>query len=578
MRATTDLLEQPFVFTQLRLLAGDEFRSEAGKRGVHFTEETLEALHRLRVLVPFFRVRRDRAAIGRALRRDENHLAHRLSSWRPTARSDLVNADRQGRLADPGAERFSSAHRRRLALDEQLSYTPNLFLYSHHQLVSLPIVERALRWLKWRSTPADPYLDVGPVTKRLLKTQALRLRQVAIATTVLEPVHYPVIVGSLSLSRQEEFGAFDRWHRSLTSMTLLRWLGIDSDWLDQNARELLLNADTANELGSFAELVAAADAASWQELRGRARNVIDLRLTAEILLRQRDQLVRARKATPLPRPLGRMSTPYDLRLARRRSIDALLERHGLSAHPNLVLVVEGKTERVLLPRVLAKLGLTFEDDFIRIHDAEGVDRDLGPLAGYIAPKLVPDLDERYVRFERPPTRLHVVVDPEGKANTAQAREEIRSKLVERMMRALPEQLNTEVVRAQLDPLVTVTTWTSRDESFEFAHFTDRELAIAIDELDRRARKPPLAQRVQAIANVRRDNGNLKKTVLRGVAGKRLLADHLWPMLERKLDRGIERDAATRIPIVRVIDEALNLAHEFSRGSWVVALEREPAQG
>jgi len=67
---------------------------------------------------------------------------------------------------------------------------------------------------------------------------------------------------------------------------------------------------------------------------------MDMRLPGEILLLYYDRLVRESIATALPTP-PRTATPYDLRLKRRRPLDALLTEFGLSPHPHLILIVEG---------------------------------------------------------------------------------------------------------------------------------------------------------------------------------------------------------------------------------------------
>ena len=63
MRSPVDLVELPFAFTQRSLLTESAFIREAEKRHVRLRPATLEALHRLKLLVPLLRFSRDRAAI-----------------------------------------------------------------------------------------------------------------------------------------------------------------------------------------------------------------------------------------------------------------------------------------------------------------------------------------------------------------------------------------------------------------------------------------------------------------------------------------------------------------------------------
>lgn len=88
---------------------------------------------------------------------------------------------------------------------------------------------------------------------------------------------------------------------------------------------------------------------------------------------------------------------------------------------------------------------------------------------------------------RPLTRFLVVFDPEGPVASDADREARRQVWVERVMRVLPREIQTPVVRESADRLVDIRTWTRRGESFEYAHFTDRQIARAIDSLDHRTK-------------------------------------------------------------------------------------------
>ena len=71
------------------------------------------------------------------------------------------------------------------------------------------------------------------------------------------------------------------------------------------------------------------------------------------------------------------------------------------------------------------------------------------------------------------------------------------------------------------------------------------------------------------AQFRAGRKNLKP--LLKMSGKPELADELWPLLERKLDRALAKRTETRIPVVPVIDEAMRMAQEYRRGNTVIAL-------
>jgi hypothetical protein len=103
------------------------------------------------------------------------------------------------------------------------------------------------------------------------------------------------------------------------------------------------------------------------------------------------------------------------------------------------------------------------------------------------------------------------------------------------------------------------------------HFTDLELATAIHALDQRARRPTLRDRRVHIARVRTTRGNLE--TVSGPISKVTLAEHLWPVLDRKISRAEARGTGTRIPIVRVLDQATDLAREYLRRNMVIPLTR-----
>jgi hypothetical protein len=543
VRSTIDLLDLPFTFTQLRPLTADAFRDAARDRGLLVSEQELEALHRTRLLIPFFRVRRDTREIARLALRNEGDAIH-LAHWQPTSRTDLLAARESGSLRDPFLEPFIARHRLKRQLSDGRSYDASVYLYSPHQLIAIPQVEhlRAWRWLILKRQRGQIVGDLN-VSKEMasdLQGQARHWRDISIALTALEPIHYSRITGSLRLPGEEDFRAYDKWIRGLSSTAHVRWLGVGSEWLVSSGRRLLSEAHRISPLGSFDELIGRSDPDRWRELRGPARNTIDFRIGGELLFREHDRLVRKRKAKAVPPIPSRFPSELHLRLTPRRSLDALIYSFGLSRHPKLILVIEGKTEQELLPRALDRLGVRWSDDFIQILNAEGVDRDLEALMAYIAPRLAGEREDRYVRFERPPTRVLIVVDPEGRAKTLEARNRWHANLLDRIMRTLGVDYDTQVVRDQVMNLIEIRTWNARGESFEFAHFTDRELAGAIDAIDLRSRRPSFARRTAAVARVRESGGNLKKTVLNDVAGKGRLATELWPILARKLDRAEAR--------------------------------------
>jgi hypothetical protein len=569
MRSSLELCDLPYTFTQLPLIGAERFATLARQRNVLLDPWRLEAVHQVGLLVPLFRAKRPTPEIRAALRRGDDHRAHVLANWEPKRRHDLLEADAEGSLFDPAGERFRS--RRSLARETNgYKYESDVYLYSQHQLACLWPARWLLQSISWRrrGDSLSARLKMDEALRADWLEQARLLRDAAIAVVALEPVYYSGIIGSLSTPMDFDTDAFLRWRFELEPRWLLDWLDVDGDWIRERASQILGAGQRLDKLGRWSEVLGAGSPKRWDELEGTPRLVMDMRLAGEILLLYYDRLVRESLATALPTP-PRTATPYDLRLKRRRPLDALLTDFGLSPHPHLILIVEGLTERLLVPRVMKKLEVRTDDDFISIQDAEGVTTNLGPLLAYLAPQPGENEADRYVRPLRPLTRFLVVFDPEGPVTTDADREKRRQVWVDRIMRALPGAMQTAVVREQVESLVAIRTWTKRGESFEFAHFTDRELARAIDKLDRRERKPERERLVELIEQARAGRKNLK-ILLKGF-GKIELAEELWPLLERKLDRALSKQTERRIPVVPILDEATQMAREFGRGNTVIAL-------
>lgn len=435
-------------------------------------------------------------------------------------RAHLVEAAAKGRLRDPAAETIPDGG------------TP---VYAAHQIIQAAALAEG--------TP--PSQDL--------------LREIVQAMVVLEPVHHSAITGRLRLEKVEDFERHHRWRAGVSPAELVEWLGVDAGWLREQGQLLLRWSEALNDLGPFAALMARAESTLWTQVRQRPRRHLDLRIAGETLLREADRSCGSRAS------LGRLDR---LRMNRDLSLDALLQEFGLSPHPRLVLIVEGWTEMVLLPRTYEWLGGKLSDDFIRIVDREGIDRDISPLVGYIAPKLTDVQQPGEIELERPPTTALVIGDAEGNLASEQDRRKERANLVDRMMRSLPREIGHQRVREQLNELVKVETWNSGGASFEFAHFTDLELAEAIDRLDPNSSRPSIVDRAQHIASVRRSRGSLKK-YMKGLPGKGRLAVELWPYMERKLHDAESAGTLERIPAVRVLYDAEALASQYAGGTWIL---------
>jgi hypothetical protein len=275
MIGTLDLLGHRYALSQLPLLTGKRFGAEARARGSFLDERLLSELHRLRLLVPLYRVRRDGRAIRAAYRRsDHDGYAEAHFTW--SAASDLVELRGRGRLTDPADEGFTAPRRLRRGSEDQ-RYDSSYYLYSAHQVIALPLVARLLPGLRWEGRGDDARLrfDADASLRRIYCEQALRARELAIASALLEPVYYSRIVGRLRLPAAEDFEPFLDWRRGLDPQTVLGWLADGADWVRTAAEELLSTADRVDPLGAFAEVIARADPDRWRSLRRGRRSICE---------------------------------------------------------------------------------------------------------------------------------------------------------------------------------------------------------------------------------------------------------------------------------------------------------------
>ena len=245
------------------------------------------------------------------------------------------------------------------------------------------------------------------------------------------------------------------------------------------AEGLLIRASFRDPLGPWYDLIRQGDPRSWQQLRGDALLAMDYRIAAEILLRALDDIGRQDLSTPPPRS-GRMyRAALDDRLRPEpERLEEVLHEHGLSSRPALLLVLEGETEMTLMPRVLAELyGRPVPSTLIETVDMKTIDRDLDLLVRHEAgPRLGLD-DGDVVVLARPPTRVLVAVDPEKRYSTRAKQKAERDKLVRRLHETLPPRMRSRQALRQMGALVQVVTWGT--VPWEFANFTDPELAVAI---------------------------------------------------------------------------------------------------
>lgn len=615
MRETTDLLELEFTFSQQLfcsksllppkdLIAAFEKRVLPSKHEISLDWEQLEELHRIKLLIPFFRFEKN----VRFLRKQALNTKQLAKSVYLDKDTDFLvshHGKKIGSLKDPCQEKLKTWYSYVHSYNSDYFwkdysedtgkisyYWASSFLYSPYQLLLIPKIRKLLekikkyptnrkyssRNLRYRLTIKNEYLK-----NELLKA-ATENRDLATALTALEPIYVPSLKGHWFSAIYSGFDPYIEklldYQHSFNPIKMLEWLGWDSNRVRELAKKLLWQADKLDPLRDWYEIVRMSHPDMLNNLRGDALIALDHRRAAEILLRFYEDLIRHGAAPPLPEvpPLAR--GPYDRRLKYDLdSLDSVLMKFGLSPQPSLVLIIEGETEEYIVPKVMNFLGVPQQSNFIQVFSVRGIEKDIELLARYIAPPklklpIVPSPENDMLELERPATHFFVLVDAEKDYETAISREEKRLAWVDRIYEAMPQRFQTVELKNSLSPLVSIETW--NDKVFEFAHFSSREIATAIIQ-DYRNHKGSLTNLLSLmraeteeilLAKLERSidnlspNGNIEKSIMKRwdyAPSKVQLAKILWPSLETKIRNAHEHENIESVPVVNAILKVQELA-------------------
>ena len=474
----------------------------------------------------------------------------------------VIRAARLGHLVDPGTRPFRSwSGGLSVNVTGRLDRYPSVF-YSSYQLLALEVVDAAVRHMTVRFDSARrPTFTLEPLGP-LVRAKLDGCRRLAILLCAIDMHYLPSILRVVLFGKlwEREDPGFDVKQR-------LGTFGLTPEQLAKTAEQLLLQANSIDPLGRWYELVRLAHPDTWSELKGEARLAMDYRIAAELLLRCLDDLNRKNLSTPPSRTERAVRTVLDDRLAADPGgLDVALMERGLSPHPALLLVLEGKTEVTLMPRVLEEIyGEPVPGTLIEPVLMDTIDRDLDLLVRHvIGLRLGAELGDA-VRLARSPTRVLVAVDPENRFATAPLQESERAKLVRRLFETLPKRLQTAVSLSEIDTLVEVTTWGTLP--WEFANFTDGELATGVRAI---VPLPPgttwrdVRARVALQRGARRPNIEVVTACWGKTVRKVDLAEALWPRLQVKITRRIARGTLEVLPAGRVGVRALRMALEAHR--------------
>lgn len=272
---------------------------------------------------------------------------------------------------------------------------------------------------------------------------------------------------------------------------------------------------------------------------------------------------------PLPEIPPMSWHPLRERLSDREgTLDQDLMNVGLSPHPRVVLAVEGESEEVHAPRVWKALGYPDAPELMRFLKLGGVDKNLQKVAALAAAPLIAGRKtEDTWELIKPPTCLMVAVDPEGRYFAPNKVDATRQSILNEIKSVLKAQ-GAKTTDKELDHLVKIRTWS--ESCYEFAHFTDDELADGIRVIHQTSNNLTRDELIASLAEVRARRGTKnEKTDIKAVwerwsykPSKVDLARELWPVLQRKIDQLQAGENVTPPEIVEVVEQAY-----FTAQSW-----------
>ena len=557
------LLGFPLAFTQGGLLSPEEYVREADKRGVKLRTEQLMELHRTGVLVPFFRVLQPPPHSPSDIPLATSASEFERGGFRFGGSLGLVIwAARHGHLVDADRRPFRSwKDGLSTRVNGRVQRYPSVF-YSPYQLLALGVVEATVQRMTVRRDSAKEATyslhSLDPHARAALNG----CRRLAILLSAVEMHYLPNIMRVIVYGKD-----WEREDPRFDSNQRLGSFGLTPEQLGKAAERLLMHANSIDQLGSWYELVRLAHPDSWSQLKGPDRLAMDFRIAAELLLECIDDLDRKELSAPPPKKERAFRTILDDRLAGAPGdLDLALMERGLSPYPALLLVLEGKTEVKIMPRILEMIyGQPVPMTLVEPVLMDTIDRDLDLLVRHVLGFRLGTALGDAVLLDRSPTRVLVAVDPEKRFADVQKQEQERVKLVRRLYETLPTRLQTSVSLSEIDTLVEVTTWGTLP--WEFANFTDGELATGARTVVQLPAGVTWRDVRASVAQQRRTKGpNIEVVTARWgrKVDKVQLAEALWPRLRWKIERRAVYGTLDGLPAGRVAVRALRLALQSHR--------------
>lgn len=403
-----------------------------------------------------------------------------------------------------------------------------------------------------------------------------RARPGVLALCALSTRHLPSILGTYSIPAGYDGEGLWRSRFDIDDRERLSLVGFDPRDLRSHAEDLLIQAHSADPMIDWLPLLRHASHKGWQRLKGEPLGAHEKRVAAEILLRAHEELAEQGLLEPLPEVShqGWWTALHD-RLTARASADSLdrsLGTFGLSPYPRVLLLLEGDTEMVHVPKLLALDGLD-RPDRVRVQNVGGSNVNPQLIARYaVSPRIGPAWGGQQF-LDATPTALVVAMDPENKWATEAGRAAQREKL-QAAIREEVQRQGADITVKDLDFLVRVFVW--GDQSYEFANFTDAELTDALVEL---ATEQEIAgcdtaqwrQRAElefAASRDRRQDAGVAIGKMRLRINKPRLAELLWPTLLQALETA-ESNATIARPVLELVSMVRELVAQLSASGYTL---------
>jgi hypothetical protein len=559
-----DLLRLPMVFSQNDLLSPEEFINEAKARGRRLEEEHLHELHRIGALVPLYRVMN--RPVGPEQPEVPSAVVAREHGGYSMGGSNglLFRAYGLGHVVDPATRPYRSwAGGIPVRRHNYVQRYPSVF-YSPYQLLGLLQLEAATR--RFRGAWNDDHSALKFTAEEPLDAWSRggfdRGRQLAILLHAIDSHFLPPLMRVAyhgTIWRQED--------QSFSAENALEPFGIAPKTLAKLAGRLLSRGSDLDPLGPLYKLTRFAYPDTWKKFKGDARLAMDFRIAAEMLLRALDESGHEALTTGPKAPKQYHHDLDDRIPATSEGLDHALMEHDLSPNPSVLLVLEGRTEMLLMPKVLEEIYQSpIPPTLVETVLMDTVDRNLDLLVRHvIGLRFGDELGSDMVQLARTPSKIFVAVDPEHGYATPPDVAAKKKFMVDRLFEFLDSRYKTPAAYAEIETLVTIETWGTA--TWEFANFNDSELATALKNTTGIPRPwKDFLTAVRAERVLPRPNIENAANRLGRYGNKMDIARSLMPVLERNVRRRMEKGTLAGLPAGRIGEAVLHMALTHHRRS------------